>query len=64
MSCVEGPRGALQEGQGKVQAEWQALHMPLLGSLGGVLLDSWAKSGLVNSNQKEQSCVKLYGNLI
>ena len=54
------PWGATWGSQGKVLAEnkQQNLgHMLLLGSVGGVLWDSWAEAGLVTSNPKEQVLV-------
>lgn len=38
--------------------------MPLLGSVGEVLWDSWAKARFVSSNQKEQDFGKCHGDLI
>lgn len=52
--------------QGKVQGERELQdlgHMPLLGSVGGVLWDSQARARLVSSNPKQQSFGKLFWGL-
>lgn len=47
------PQVTTRGSQGRVLRERQGLgHMPLLKFMGGVLCDSWARDGLVNSNQK------------
>ena len=54
------PSGTVRGGQSRVQLEGEAqelVHMPLLGSVGGVLWDSQAKARLVNSNQKKKGGV-------
>lgn len=52
------PLGAKQEGRDRVQAERQDMrHMPLSVSLCRKFGGFWAKSILVNSNQKEKFLV-------
>ena len=60
---LEGPHGMMKAGCR--QREKQDLgHTSLLESMGGVLWISWAKTGLVNSDQKEQSYDKFHRDLI
>lgn len=56
MGPLEGP--CVRQGAGR---EKRALHVPLLGSVGGV---AGAKAGLVNSKQKERGCGKLRRGLM
>lgn len=58
-------QGTKQEGRDRVQAEREDLgHIPLLGSTGGNFGGFLTKTGLVNSNQKEQCFGKLCRVLI
>ena len=57
---LTGPRGSTQRtltylgGQDRGPAKGEAGHILLLRPMDGVLLDSWAKAELVNSNQKKK----------
>ena len=57
---------SLQGPHGEIKAECRQRqnlgHMPLLGSVGGVLWDSQAKAGLVNSKQKSRVLVSYMGS--
>lgn len=63
---LTGPRGSTQRtltylgGQDRGPAKGEAGHILLLRPMDGVLLDSWAKAELVNSNQK--NCWILVGS--
>lgn len=58
----EGPQGEVKAG-GK-QKDQGLGHMPLLESMGKVLCGSWAKAGLVYSNQKQWGLVSSTEDLV
>ena len=58
------PQVTTRGSQGRLLRERQDLgHMPLLKFMGRVLCDSWARDGLVNSNQKSGVLVNPLGVL-
>lgn len=58
------PGGATQEVKAEYRQRQDLGHMPLSGSLGGVLWGSQARAGLVNSSQKSEIFISPYRGLI
>ena len=56
---LQGLRGEINAGC-RQRVHQDLGHMPLLGSLGGVLRGSWAKTRFVNSHKKRVGICKLF----
>ena len=61
-ACFQGSHGEVKVGAGRQRG--RAWSMPLLGSVGGVILSSLAKKGSVNSNQKRGVLVTSMGSCL